>query len=220
MGLVPGRVLRSAEGMNRDGNHQVLMVQSVVSNPRDVRLVELTNPLGRKSNPPAGSKLVIGSIGTSWKVALACDDLQQPAVNPGEVREYSTAEDGGAAVTQIYFKNDGTLVVTADVKVEVQAPEVDVVADTKVTITTPVVEVQADTEVTITAPEVVITGDVVVEGALVASGGIASGSGTPTPGNLSVDGDITADGDVVGNGISLDSHVHSDPEGGTTGAPQ
>jgi phage baseplate assembly protein gpV len=39
-------------------------------------------------------------------------------------------------------------------------------------------------------------------------------------GDVSVTGKITATGDVVGGGISLDNHIHSDPQGGTTGPPQ
>lgn len=39
-------------------------------------------------------------------------------------------------------------------------------------------------------------------------------------GDLNVTGKITASGDVVGNGISLDTHTHSDPQGGNVGQPQ
>ena len=39
-------------------------------------------------------------------------------------------------------------------------------------------------------------------------------------GNILLNGKLTATGDVVGNGISLDNHTHSDPQGGTVGAPQ
>lgn len=38
-------------------------------------------------------------------------------------------------------------------------------------------------------------------------------------GNVNVTGKITATGDVIGGGISLDNHVHPDPQGGKVGAP-
>ena len=38
-------------------------------------------------------------------------------------------------------------------------------------------------------------------------------------GPVNVNGTITATGDVIGGGISLDNHTHSDPQGGSTGAP-
>lgn len=39
-------------------------------------------------------------------------------------------------------------------------------------------------------------------------------------GNVNINGKLTASVDVVGGGISLKSHIHSDPQGGTTGEPQ
>ena len=39
-------------------------------------------------------------------------------------------------------------------------------------------------------------------------------------GNMNISGSVTATGDVKGGGISLDNHVHPDPQGGTTGKPQ
>jgi hypothetical protein len=39
-------------------------------------------------------------------------------------------------------------------------------------------------------------------------------------GDLKVNGLITSSGDVVGGGISLDGHIHSDPQGGSVGKPQ
>jgi len=48
----------------------------------------------------------------------------------------------------------------------------------------------------------------------------ASASEWDITGNMNVTGNITASGDVVGNNISLDNHIHSDPQGGVTGPPQ
>jgi len=42
---------------------------------------------------------------------------------------------------------------------------------------------------------------------------------TAITGNLTVSGTIIANGNITGGGISLDTHVHSDPQGGNTGGP-
>jgi hypothetical protein len=38
-------------------------------------------------------------------------------------------------------------------------------------------------------------------------------------GNVQVNGAVTATGDMTANGISVDNHVHTDPQGGDTGKP-
>ena len=45
------------------------------------------------------------------------------------------------------------------------------------------------------------------------------GSDLTITGNLTVSGTIIANGNITGGGISLDTHVHSDPQGGNTGGP-
>ena len=70
------------------------------------------------------------------------------------------------------------------------------------------------------------TGNATIDGAEFVGLGISAGTqggsvgNITTIGNINIQGSVTATGDVVGGGISLDHHVHPDPQGGTTGPPQ
>lgn len=207
MDLAPGRVTGREMRLNRDGDHPVMMLQVVMTDARDVRAVELVTQHGQKSSPPNGSKVAVASIGRSWKVALGCDDKLLPNVNPGESRYYSTDESGGAIVAQIYFKNDGTMVVDADTAVEVQAPQVSVQAD--------IVEIQAQ-QGTITVPTLNIVGNAIVTGNLGVAGSLYTAPGG-AGGGATITGNIEATGDVVAGAVSLQGHHHSNPEGGFVG---
>ena len=61
----------------------------------------------------------------------------------------------------------------------------------------------------ITAPTIALNGNVTVNGTLSQIGG----------GAATFSGSLTAQGDISGSGTSLHTHTHSDPQGGTTGAP-
>lgn len=81
------------------------------------------------------------------------------------------------------------------------------------------------------AAEFDLTGDVVQEGNITTSGsefvggGIYAGRNGSVPGNITtvgnidVIGSVTSTGDMTAGGISLDTHIHSDPQGGNTGPP-
>jgi len=63
-------------------------------------------------------------------------------------------------------------------------------------------------------------------GGLTGSNSAGTGGGATITGPVQVTGPVTtsstiaASGNVTGGGISLDSHTHSDPQGGNTGGPQ
>jgi phage gp45-like len=228
MVIVPGKVTGRETKKNQNGDHNVLMLQCTVSEQKDARSIELMTQHGQKCSPPNNSRIAIIEIGGSWKVAIACDDTQAPGVDTGENRLYSTAEDGGAAVTQIYFKNNGTLEITADTLVSVQAPDIQANADNDiVAVAGGNIQATAGIEAEVTAPQVTINGNVqingntVITGTLSAMGGqaVMSGGTFQIP-NIQATNDIDAGGDVTADGISLHDHVHSDPQGGTVGAPQ
>ena len=128
MDAIPGRITGRVKQANRKGDHPVMMLQVVVSSPRDVRLVELMTQHGQKSSPPNGSKTAIISIGSSWRVAVAVDDGVSPDVEPGESRYYSTGPNGGERLADIHLKNDGTIEIESPVEVSVSAPIVNISA--------------------------------------------------------------------------------------------
>ncbi|MFD2271846.1 hypothetical protein ACFS07_13440 [Undibacterium arcticum] len=63
----------------------------------------------------------------------------------------------------------------------------------------------------------VITGTQQVTGQITGQGGMAisGGSGATVAGNMAITG-----GNVTADGIGLKTHTHTDPQGGTVGAPQ
>lgn len=64
-----------------------------------------------------------------------------------------------------------------------------------------------------------VTGMITGQGGMGISGGTGGASATIT-GNVQINGTMATSGDVVAGGISLDHHTHTDPQGGTVGAPQ
>jgi hypothetical protein len=68
--------------------------------------------------------------------------------------------------------------------------------------------------------DLVTTGNILNQGNISSAKNIQATKDFVGKGNLSVTGTGTYGGDVTAAGISLDNHVHSDPQGGTTGKPQ
>lgn len=126
--------------------------------------------------------------------------------NPGSLRQCDMADGvylGGilnGVPTQYVMFTDGGVKVVSPTKIDMEAPEIDLVA--------PVINLQASTSVTVTTPTFTVNGNAHV-------------TGTST-----LDGDVNSQGtvngatDVVGGGKSLKSHIHT---GGTisgkTGTP-
>lgn len=84
------------------------------------------------------------------------------------------------------------------------------------------ITLKAPTSVTIDTPMTTITGDLIVQGKatitklLTYLGGLLGGGGSGS----SITGNLThTSGALTSNGIQLDTHKHSDPQGGTTGGP-
>lgn len=76
----------------------------------------------------------------------------------------------------------------------------------------------------VTAPTITLNGAVTINGSLSLAGPLSAAPGA-FGGGASIQGDVTIIGtvqatEVTADGISLKSHVHANPEGGTVGAPQ
>jgi phage baseplate assembly protein V len=67
-------------------------------------------------------------------------------------------------------------------------------------------------ETTITTPKLTVNGDMLV------NGNLDTGTGS-NGGSVRMLGPVEVTNDVTAGGISLIEHVHSDPQGGTTGPP-
>lgn len=84
-GIVTGYTI----GKNRDGDHDVWLLQVQISEPDDIQTVELFSPGGEDNGPVIGSRVIILDLGPAWKIAIAVDDGLTPSVGAGEKKIYS-----------------------------------------------------------------------------------------------------------------------------------
>jgi phage gp45-like len=110
IGEIKGRDI----GPNRDGDHDVLLLDVELTEPDDVQTVEWMAHTGDDINPPDGSKVVVVSLGDAWQVAISADDLIAPTVEPGERELYSS--QGGTRKATVRLHRDGKVDIQADGK--------------------------------------------------------------------------------------------------------
>lgn len=200
---------------NSTGSRQLLQIELARGEVLDN--VEHVEPYGFTSNPLAGAEVVAASFcgdRTHTVVLLAADGrYRKQGLQAGEVALYTDEGD------YVLLSRGRIIKVVAGTKVQVTAPELEVIASTKVTLQTPLVEctqnLKVDGTLDVTGAATLhatanVTGMTTV-GGLAATG--AAGASTVS-GNLTITG-----GNVTADGIALKTHVHSDPQGGTTGAP-
>ena len=121
--------------------------------------------------------------------------------NPGSFRQYSFSD-------ALYI--GGMLNGTPTQYVQFSATGINITSPHKVTLTAPVVQIDAGASCTVNTPTFTVNGATVLNGTISQTGGGAS----------SFTGTISTTGDVTAGGISLHNHTHTDPQGGTVGAPQ
>lgn len=192
--------------VNDAGGLQVLQLGLLAEEVRDG--IPRAQNYGFTANPLPGAQAVIVCPGGNRNkaIAIAVDDPRHRLLNlqPGEVAIYTDEGD------YIKLARGRIMQVVAGTKLEVTAPEVDVVASTKVTITSPLTAISQNVTV---GGTLAVTGQITGQGGLAVSGG----NGAQVAGNVTVTG-----GDVKADAISLKNHVHGSvqPGSGTTGAPQ
>lgn len=191
---------------------QGLQVQALAGEVLDD--IERFQNYGFTSVPLAGAEAIILSLGghRDHAVAIAVDDRRYRKKNlaPGEVALYTDEGD------YILFKRGRHIEIVSGAKVKITAPEIEATASTKASVTSPLVDVIASTKVTFTTPLVECTQALNVAG-IATVGALAS---TGLAGASSVTGNLNiTSGNVTADGIGLKTHVHSDPQGGTTGGP-
>lgn len=103
IGKVTGREIRP----NKNGGHDVLMLQVQITDVDDVQSVELVTHAGDESSPPDGATVILVQLGPAWVVALAADDLIPPDIAVGERRVYSQAN--GDRKATVFWGADGQL---------------------------------------------------------------------------------------------------------------
>ncbi|MFL9904281.1 oxidoreductase [Paraburkholderia fungorum] len=126
--------------------------------------------------------------------------------NPGSRRMFDMADAvyfggmlNGAPTQYIAFSSSG-IAITSPKQISLAAPTIVLQATQTIGLT-------AGTQITNSAPAVEIDGQ------------LTQGEG-PQGGNASMQGPLNVTQNVTAQGTSLHTHVHSDPQGGTTGPPQ
>lgn len=164
--------------------------------------VMLLSPYGLAHNPPASSFVLLLSQNgqESNAIGIAEDPNGRPRdLQPGEAMLYNQVTGDF-----IHLKTDGTISVKSGSKIDIDAPEVEIVGN------------------------VTVDGDLTVNGDIEAVNGTFSAAVTAQTvtfsggGGLNVIGDITVtSGDVSADGITLKTHVHPVTTApGTTGVAQ
>lgn len=107
---VTGKVLDSEVGPNKDGDSDVRMLKVELADGDDVQTVEYYDTGGRDYLPPDGAEIVIVDISPAYRVAVAVDDRQDPAVAKGEQELYSLDSTGETKAAKIKLSNDGEII--------------------------------------------------------------------------------------------------------------
>lgn len=107
-GIVTGRKVSD----NRDGGHKRLLLTVSLSSAADEQTVEWMGGAGDDASPVDGARVVVLAIGQAWKVAFAADDQVDPTSAEGERKIYAIDGVGGAIVSAVHVKADGSAVIT------------------------------------------------------------------------------------------------------------
>ncbi|MFW5901895.1 MAG: phage baseplate assembly protein V [Thermodesulfobacteriota bacterium] len=155
---------------------------------------------GYTSHPLEGAEAILAAVGgaRSHLAAIAVDDRRYRIkdLEPGEVCLYTDEGD------EIRFKRGQVISVVAGSKLDVSAPEVNVVASTSVKFDT---------------PKVTCTKELIVQGLITGQGGMSVSGGDGAA--VQVDGEAEFSGDVTADGVSVAHHKHDGDSGGTTSEP-
>lgn len=107
-----GTIKDTSTGKNRDGENDVRLLKVELFDPDDLQTAQLMTQAGEDNNPPKESRVIVLSIGSAWKIAIAVDDGITPEVEQGERKVYSS--DGGAIKAFIHFKKNGDVIINGD----------------------------------------------------------------------------------------------------------
>lgn len=98
-------------GSNKDAERVTVLLDCEITSPEDIQTVEFFGPAGDGSVPVVGSKVIILGIGSAWKIAIACQDGQEPEAEEGEKLLYSLVN--GKKKTKIHLKKSGNISIVS-----------------------------------------------------------------------------------------------------------
>ncbi len=154
-------------------------------------------------------------VGEQVVVLAPYGDPAQAVVLPAIYQDTYPAPANTKDAERVVFP-DGS---TVDYNSATNTLQIDVAGAAKVIVNCKEATVNAATSVTLNTPETHCTGNMTVDGLLTYKGGMngstGSGAAATITGNVNfVGGSLTHNSKNIGS-----THTHSDPQGGTTGAP-
>ena len=167
----------------------------------------------------------VGDIGLA---AFASRDVSSVIANkaqsnPGSYRRFDMSDGlylggmlNGTPTQYVQFNTSGitihspTAVILNAPDVQIQCTTFEMNASTSATITTP--------NFTVNAASSTFNGNETINGITTLNGPLAQHTGTSGSG-ATMQGPLTVTNDVTAVGTSLHTHIHTDPQGGTTSAP-
>jgi phage baseplate assembly protein gpV len=173
----------------------------------------INDPAKRKWTHSTRDMVITNNIGESTECEFRLKDNGNIEMRTDQ-DFYATFNDGLIECNNLTIEAQGNFTVNAGANISMQAG-----SDLGLTAASWTVNVSGATNVT--CPTTNWAGVFNLAGSLAMAQG-AGGSGTATiSAPLTVTESVTVTGgDVTADGISLKSHTHSDPQGGTVGAPQ
>ena len=176
----------------------------MVSHPLQV-LVPRSGKDTQQDMPDVGDRVAVLFSGQGFEAGVVLGgyySAANPAPGKNSDVEYRRFSDG----TEIFYDRKAhRLCASVQGDVELTA------TGTVKALAKGVVDVQSSTQVVIKAPAIVLNG-------AISSAGYDGSPGTfNMPGEVSVEGRVDSTGDVTAGSISLMSHTHTCPDGGTSG---
>lgn len=188
----------------------------------------INDPAKRKWTHSTRDLVIVNNIGTDTECEIRLKDNGNIEMRTDQ-DFYATFNDGLIECNNLTIEAQGNFTVNAGSNISMTSgsdtsmfsganTSIEATGDLSLTAASWTVNVSGAT--TVNSPITNWTGVFNLAGTLAMSGG--GGGGTATiDAPLTINNSVTVNGgDVVADGISLKTHVHSNPEGGTVGTPQ
>ena len=165
---------------------------------------ELASPFGVDANPYPGIKSVVQSATSKGRGAILGFFNKYLKSIHGEYRTFSTDAAGNAIVTEIWQKNDGSLIINAAIN---GSPAFEFVIDVNgnLSIVTPKTTHTGNLDI---VGDLAVSGNVQIDGTLTVDGLFTLNDDADINGKLTVNGNAEVTETLDINGIDFASHTH------------
>lgn len=111
--MLTGKVTGVEYAKNKDGSKEVLLLQLEITDPDDIRGVQLDTLAGIDSNPPNNSRATVLDLG-GYQVAVAVDDQVTKTADQGESEIYSSGS--GVKLARVKCDKNGKIIAQNDLQ--------------------------------------------------------------------------------------------------------